>query len=363
MTLEQAKQELVKRYRYLYENAYFILAPYMYEQTEEEYLEDVERYMKEYGKSIIDKPMIYLNINTLDDINAVYEEFLLSDRKIEDTELYKFIESKRDDKEYLEQVKKGLELVDKKNVDVKYNVFLLDLDIWQILNKVSSYIDEQSGDLKNKKDKLYVLDQYYRIARYINDGKIRKSGRKLTLDESFGGIIIDKNRREPFREKKDVGVQKNSFISTIVSAPYYEDNWSIFTENEKQQIYLSYHDELPCDLEITCCLEEEYIKTMFDTRLKRPENTESCRKTFFVNENEIFVDFDDNMYRYYQLCPHCGYIVNIPKEILSDGIRQRIEDRCSKDDKLFRKMFLYSELFSLDKNSSKGQRKLLKLKE
>lgn len=27
MTLEQAKQELVRRYKYLYENAYFILAP------------------------------------------------------------------------------------------------------------------------------------------------------------------------------------------------------------------------------------------------------------------------------------------------------------------------------------------------
>ena len=37
MTIEQAKQEWVRRYKYLYENAYFILAPYMYEQTEEEY--------------------------------------------------------------------------------------------------------------------------------------------------------------------------------------------------------------------------------------------------------------------------------------------------------------------------------------
>lgn len=37
MTIEQTKQELVRRYRYLYENAYFILAPYMYEQSEEEF--------------------------------------------------------------------------------------------------------------------------------------------------------------------------------------------------------------------------------------------------------------------------------------------------------------------------------------
>ena len=109
MTLDQVKQELVRRYKFLYENAYFILSPYMYEQTMEEYQEDIERQMKEYGRVIIDEPMIYLNINTLDDINAVFEEFLLSDKKIEDTQLYKFIESKRNNKEYLEQVKKGLE--------------------------------------------------------------------------------------------------------------------------------------------------------------------------------------------------------------------------------------------------------------
>ena len=56
----------------------------------------------------------------------------------------------------------------------------------------------------------------------------------------------------------------------------------------------------------------------------------------------------------------CGFIVNIPKETLSDGIKKRIEERCSKDPNLFRKMYLYSELFSLDKSSSKEQKKLLK---
>jgi len=113
-------------------------------------------------------------------------------------------------------------------------------------------------------------------------------------------------------------------------------------------------------LEITCELEEEYVPMMIETRLHRPENTEPCGENFIVKENEIFVDSNDKLYRYYQLCPHCGYMVNIPKEILSDGIKQRIEDRCNKDDKLFRKMCLYSELFSLDKKSNDGQKKLLK---
>ena len=99
---------------------------------------------------------------------------------------------------------------------------------------------------------------------------------------------------------------------------------------------------------------------MMETRLYRPENTEPCGKNFCINEKEIFIRPDDSSYRFFQLCPHCGYIVNIPKEILSEGIQKRIEDRCSKDDRLFRKMFLYSELFSLDKKSTEGQTKLLK---
>ena len=358
MTLEQAKQQLVNRYRYLYENAYLILAPYMHEQTNEEYQKSVDRDMKEYGRALIDKPMIYLNINRLDSVNSIFEEFLLSDKNVEDTELYNFIESKRNDKEYLEQVKRGIELTDKKNIE-RCEITKESLDIWKILNAIWDYVSEQSGDLKNKESKLRVLDEYYRIARYQNNGKIYKSGRNLTLDESWGGIIVDK-KREPFRDKKDIGIRSNPFITTITKAPYYEDNWSIFTENEKQQIYLQYHDELPCDLEITCGLEEEYIKIMIETRLYRPENTQPCGENFIIKEEEIFVNPNDKLYRYYQLCPHCGYIVNIPKEILSDGIKQRIEERCSKDEKLFRKMFLYSELYSLDKTSTEGQKKLLK---
>ena len=213
MTLEEAKQQLVNRYRYLYENAFLILAPYMYEQTEEEYQKSVDDYIKQFGRSIIDKPSIYLKINRLDSVNSIFEEFLLSDKKLEDTELYKFIESKRNDKEYLEQVKRGIELTDKKNIE-RCEITKESLNIWKILNSTWDYVSEQSGDLKNKESKLRVLDEYYRIARYKNNGKIYKSGRNLTLDESWGGIIVDK-KREPFRDKKDIGITNNFFIMEI----------------------------------------------------------------------------------------------------------------------------------------------------
>lgn len=359
MTLEQAKQELVRRYRYLYENAYFILAPYMYEQTEQEFQSLVEDNLKKYGDRLLKRPLIYLNINRLDSINALFEEFLLSDKPMEESSLYQMIEGKRNDKDYLDKVKKGLALVEKEDKNTKYEMLKRKLGIGEVLRKVFDYIEEQSGDLKNKARKLYILDQYYRILRYKNDGKIYTSGRKLNLhDADF--LVISLHERTPLRDRKDIGVTKNAFIITIAKAPYYENNWSIFTEGEKQQIYLNYHDELPCDLEIACELEEKYIKPMIETRLNRPKNTIPCGEHFLVKEEEIFVNPNDKLHRYYQLCPHCGFIVNIPKEILSEGIRQRIEDRCSKDDKLFRKMYLYSELFSLDKASTNGQKVLLK---
>ena len=359
MNIEQAKQELVRRYKYLYENAYFILAPYMYEQSNEEFEITVVENIKKYNDPILKMPLVYLNINRLDSVNSVFEEFLLSDKPMEESLLYQIVESKRNDKDYLNKVKKGLKLLEKNGVNDKDEMLKSKLSIWKVLEKVSDYIEEQSGDLKNKDRKLYVLDQYYRIARYQNNGKIFTSGRKLNLHD-VSSLVVGIHQRKPFRDKNDIGLKNNSFISAIFSAPYYEYNCSIFTENEKQQIYLQYHDELPCDLEITCELEEEYVKTMMETRLYRPEHTAPCGKNFIVKEEEIFVDPSDKLYRYYQLCPHCGYIVNIPKEILSEGIKQRIEDRCSKDDKLFRKMFLYSELFSLDKSSLNGQKKLLK---
>lgn len=355
MDLLRAKQELIRRYKYLYENATFILAPFMREQTEEEY-ENYLKDLKENGwneheiSEFAKEKDIYLNIDIYDIINSLFEEFLLSDKKMEKSSLYQMIESKKNDKDYLEKVKQGLLLLEKDNKDEEY--FKTELDIWTILSKVSSYIEEQSGDLKNKNKKLRVIDEYYRILRYQNNGEIYTSGRKLTLHDCKC-LSVCMTETKPSRDKKDIGITKNNFITTITDAPYHEDNRSIFTEKEKQQVYLEYHDELPCDFEINCKLEK-------DNYLERPEHTTFCGENFILKEEEIFVTMNETSHRYYQLCPHCGFIVNVPEDILSEGIKKRIEERCSKDEKLFRKMYLYSELFGLDNNSTKEQKRMLK---
>ena len=66
MKIEQAKQELVRRYKYLYENVYFIVAPFMYEQSEEDFKKMRNEYLKKYNDPILKRPQIYLKINRLD---------------------------------------------------------------------------------------------------------------------------------------------------------------------------------------------------------------------------------------------------------------------------------------------------------
>lgn len=350
MTLEQVKSEIIKRYMYLYENAEFILAPFMFEETPEEFKKRVEHYNVENSY-----PMIYMDIE--DVFYQIIEEFLFSEDPMERTILYILNEDLKTDENHLSLVNEGLRLVEKKNQSQKY--FKEVLDINNLLHKYGRYLEEQSGDLDNKKKKLRVLDEYFRLYRYKNNGKVYKSGKELSIQD-FPEISMALELREPSRNKTDIGMENNKFIETVVNAPYYEYNWSIFTEEEKADVYMHYHDELPYNMEIVCALEEEYIKTMIDSRLQRPENTEPCNEAFRIDENEIFINPSDKLYRYYQVCLHCGYIVNIPKEVLSEAVKQRIEERCSKDPNLFRKNYLYSELFALDKKANEGQKKVLK---
>ena len=348
MTVEEAKKELVKRYKYLYENAEFLLAQFLEEETEEELKDSNKRWNSDRTER-----RIYINLN--EKTLQMIEEFLFSHYNMESSFLYIIIEDMKREEKYQRRYEKALTLIEKKKQT--QSPLMERLEVFNILCKYGRYLEEQSGDLENKQKKLHMLDEYFRLARYKNDGKIYTSGKDLTLHDCPSGVSIELHKREPYREKSDVGIVKNDFITTIVNAPYHEYNWSIFTEEEKQEVYLQYHDELPHYMFIACELEEEYIQTMIDSRLIRPEHTKPCHEAFKIDESQIFVNPNDSLYRYYQLCPHCGYIVNIPKEVLSEGVKQRIEKRCEQDKNLFRKNILKSELIALE---NEGPKKTLK---
>ena len=364
MEKEQIKQELINRYKYIYENAVYVLAPYMYQQTEEKR----DRLNKKYRKRnkihpfVSNDLLIYLK-ELPKELLLDLESFLLSDTPFHQSKLYIELEDKKKSPDFLNTVKIGLNLLEKDNS--KYPSLQTKLDSWKLLVSIRDFINEQSGDLKNKEKKLTALDEYFRINRYSNNGKLWTSGYLINFRDMDNFICfsapLPKNEKKPSRDKDDTGLKKSNFINYISNrANRYDYNFSVLTEQEKQDIYLTYHDELPWDLEKVCEKEDGYTNSLIDMRLTRPEHTEPCGDTFHVNEEEIFINPDDTLYRYFQLCPHCGYIVNISKEALSDGIKKRIEERCSKDPNLFRKMYLYSELFSLDNSSSEGQKKLLK---
>ena len=355
------KAELIKRYCYIYENAEYILAPYVDGYN---YIDDEGRKRK--------VPSGFSSLSVVDVRAMPYEllldleSFLLSDIPCEESKFYLELEDKKNNPKYLDKVKKGLERLKEINDKIYNPIMRAELSTWSVFSKLKAFIEGQSFDRYNKHDKLLALDQYFNITRYNNDGKVWHSGYETTtLDYN--------NKRHDFtfnfqdsaypRESNDAGLEANKFIDYLINEKNFnEENNVILTEEEKQKIYLKYHDELPWNLEGKCELEEERIPLLMELRLSRPCHTSPCGETFSIKEEEIFVNPDNSLYRYYQICPHCGYMVNIPKKILSEGVKEKIEARCEKDPNLFRKMYLYSELFALEKDTPDNEKRLLKTK-
>ena len=351
------KTELIKRYCYIYENAAYILAPYMGQYID--YGRD-----KWFKRLSNDKSVIRLN--PLSQYLLVdLESFLLSDVPYNESKFYMELEMKKTDNAFLTTVNRGLDLLKKHNDEIYSPYLKLNLDAWEVFSKVRQFIDGQVVDRYNRVDKLHAMDEYFKIARYTNDGRIWTSGYELNIVDAHKNyynlcMAIPKNMPYP-RDNNDTGLEGSNFISYLNNpSNMNEENKAILTETEKQRIYLRYHDELPWNKTRVCEKEEEYVLDLKSPRLVRPMHTSPCGEKFYVKEEEIFMDPDDSVHPYYQLCPHCGYIVNLRNESLSEGVKERIEARCKEDSNLFRKMYLYSELFALEKETPSNGKKLLK---
>ncbi len=145
--------------------------------------------------------------------------------------------------------------------------------------------------------------------------------------------------------KTETAVKNNEFISTISNK-----NRNYLSEKEKQAIYLLLNDVLPWDLNICC-----HDSVSKEDKLERPSNTSACGKDFALKETAIFKAANN----YYQRCSNCGYISNIPKELLVGEVRKRIDLRNKEKPDLLRANLFASEIqaeFEKDKI-------LIKLKE
>ena len=94
MNKTQMKEELISRYKYIFENAMYILAPYMYEETHDELAEKNKKYKKEgYDILISETPLIYLK-ELQSSLMLDLEAFLLSDVPLEESKLYADLETR-----------------------------------------------------------------------------------------------------------------------------------------------------------------------------------------------------------------------------------------------------------------------------
>lgn len=362
VSFDEYKEELKKRYLFLAKNSLFLLAPLVRSEDELSYL--VRSFDYKYNKNSKKDFNGKYDLHLVSDIylSVLLEKLLLGDEKLEDNELYKKVMKLKENPKYLERVKEGLVLMQHGFLVEKIDN--PDYGVFDLLKRVRCYIEGQE-DCLNKKRKLCVLDEYFRILRYSNDGKEWTSGYALDYHDILTRFYEDKSfdslPKYEVIPVKSKGIGYTNFIKAFnVKKDWLEGVYhsNELTEKERQEIYLKLHDELPWDLEIECKLEEPELRSMNDTRLVRPENTKPCGSKFRISEGVIFV----TKRGYYHLCSECGYIVKVPPKYISEGIGKRIRERCSKDENLFRKMEIISELQALDDRSLPQHKVLFKEK-
>lgn len=276
-TLE-IKQELIKRYKYLYENKEVILSLFIEAKIQtktykaklrktKQTKKDAKRLKQEelypiidncisYYKKALKTPKYYLMDKITDDDIEILEEFLFTDYDIEDTLLYRMTEYLKCDELYLKEANNKIQEIQErrnKNKILKDKEFIT---VWRILNYVRD---------KNKDNLTYIkaLDKYYNIERYIKTG----------INWNSGYIMLESDVKEYINLEEDYNnSKKNKEFICIEIIPNYltnefeqEDDYFIFewlneeelkpissyssfmnglnliqnlTEQEKQQLYL-----------------------------------------------------------------------------------------------------------------------------
>lgn len=331
-------EEMKKRYLFLAENSLFLLAPLVREEK------DGNRYL----------------VNDLY-LTVLIEKMMFGDDSLEDTELYHKLMEYKEDSKYLDIVKTNSTIMNKR--PLSNDITNVDIAMFNILKRVRGYIEGQEKCF-NKTRKLTILDEYFRIVRYSNDGKVWASGYELCdsdIKRNLNGEAIDPlgDRKVEITPANNRGVGHTKFISGFNVKRYKGAKGYVcynLDENARQEIYLKLHDELPWNLELECKMEEPELDSMIDARLIRPDNTSPCGVSFRISEGDIFV----SRRGFYHLCSECGFIVKVPPTLMSEGIKSRINERCSKDENLFRKMELISELQALDDRSLPHHKVLFK---
>ena len=328
------KREFFHRYKYLYENAAIILALFLNSS-----------YNSHINKSIYDRCGIVLKKK---EKHALYkdnfeiidylEEFVLGDTHFKFTRLFDLVEEIKDKKDVFSRIKNEYSFEDNNIGFSKY-----DLAFKAVLDLVRNHVFAQNQDktLYYKKGnkayervlvngrlfdekvahitsseinhKISTLDCYYRVLSYSNCtpgshvfNYVGFSYEFPTVNKSF--VIYN-----PFLG----AFTKYGKFNRIIDR-------TIFTDEERKDMYFELHDELP--------------KTFSSCSSKCP--------TFKIEEEDVF--FYENKFNY--ICTFCGSVhdIAIPNKGRLSKLGDRIKERSLDDESMKKKLNLLSELVTID---------------
>lgn len=308
--IKKQKEELIKRFDFIYENGFELL--YTYSCPIQGHLG--HNYLK------------------------WLEELVLGNIPLEDTYLYKYVKNNKHNPDFMisevERYQSRGEFYIRNRSVVKGDKSYY---AWLLLSHLVYFIRSRkySNSYNNVKE-LEALDEYFRILRYSNDGIEWKSGYDLCGEDLMHSLfLVEVDDADEVSYYDNMEFEGNEFICCFASDKNGENSIRL-TEKEKQDIYLSHHDELPWDYIVEC---------KSDDTLDRPDKCVPCGDSFILLEDNLFKGNSD---KYYCMCPKCGYIINVPVDDIIN-VLDKINKRNSSS--IFKKMMIYSELQALDRES------------
>jgi hypothetical protein len=183
MWVMDVKEELLKRYEFLFENRELILANCIIYDIEKDFLKSKIKELKSYGRKLKNNeenkasielfngiissyeqslvtPKPYLSSKTSKEYLEGLEEFILGDNPMEDTRLYCYIEKLKNNSEALTKARIMIyDLLEKRRKDILLSK-IPPFTVWRILSYVRKKYPRNATVL-------YALDKYYNLDRYI----------------------------------------------------------------------------------------------------------------------------------------------------------------------------------------------------
>lgn len=290
------KQELIKRYRYLFLNSEIILSSMLITLDNEERLILNNKY---YEDSILD--------------------LLFSEDCLENSEFYNLLNNLIHQDTYIEQVYSGLNKVTSIKDGPSSN-------LWHLLTILRNYLLKNSPKDILRRQKLETLDEYYRLNRVDYNQTVYVSGYHLEFEDipvtHFRYLKKECSIHPEYRSSNISPIKnKNNFLEyfSSISIDSTDKEPNHLSNDEIIKVYLSLHDVISKHISISC--ENDYDAPL------TIDNTIPCKNTFYLNEEDIIFNLDGS---YYQVCKNCGYHVFIPEEILPEPVQERIIKRTKK---------------------------------